>query len=277
MNDKKDVALLLGAALMWGLSFPAVKYALSAYETFPIMAFRFTIASLVLALPVFLARRRLTKKEITLGVAAGAILFFSFATQTYGQIPISPATSAFITGLYIVFVPVGAALLKRKTPGLKIAACVLLSLLGLWLLTGASFSLGIGEMLTLLCAVGFAAHILLLSRSSECDSNSFVLVQMLTAAVLSWIALPFAGGLPTTYSLEPLLAVLYLGIFASALAYWAQTTAQKNVAPSNTALIFICEPVFAAITSVILFNEYLSSVQLVGGGLILFAMYLSQR
>ncbi|MDD5337612.1 MAG: DMT family transporter [Candidatus ainarchaeum sp.] len=277
MEHKKDIALLLAAAIMWGFSFPALKYALSAYDTFPIIAFRFTIASVLLAIPVVLARHRITRREMTLGIAAGVILFYSFATQVYGQITISPATSAFITGLYIVIVPIGGALLGKKMPANKIAFCVLLAVLGLWLLTGASFSLGIGEILTLLSAVGFAAHILLLSRSSECDSNAFTLVQMAVAGALSWIALPFAGGLPRTYPFEPLLAILYLGIFASALAYWFQTIAQKRVAPSSTALIFICEPVFAAISSVFFFQEYLSPLKLIGGGIILFAMYLSQR
>ena len=158
-------AALLGAALMYGLTFPIVHDALDDITPFAYLVGRFGLATLVLA-PVTVGALRTRGPDrrmlVRAGLIAGLLMFGGYATQTVGLQYTSPSSSAFITGLYVVITPVIESVIVKRPPRSPVIAGIVIATVGLYLLTGADVSLGKGEVFTLACAVLFAFHIVYL-------------------------------------------------------------------------------------------------------------------
>lgn len=278
MKEWKWLVLLLLAAAVWGSTFALMKDLLSSLDTFALLSFRFGMATIVLAAYFVAVRKRLSKDEIWQGFLLGLLLFAVFFTQVYGLNFTSATNSALITGLYVIFTPVLAALVLRNVPSRRIQVAVLLSFLGLWLLTGASTSFNIGDAFTLLTAIFVAANLIYASKYvQKSDPLSLVLVQMATTAALSIVLMLAHGTAPKALPPIGILGALaYLAIFATVLAYLAVTHAQKEIDSSKVALILIMEPVFAAIFGVLMLHEPLGINQLFGGGAIIAAMLIAE-
>ncbi|MFA5106368.1 MAG: DMT family transporter [Candidatus Micrarchaeia archaeon] len=276
MGMKKALAATIGAAAVWGASFPAMKYLLGSYGPLTIIASRFSIAAIIAFSYLAIKKEKISREEALAGIATGIVLFASFATQAYGQQDISAAQSAFITGLYVIFVPIMSAVSGRKFPMAKTWIAVAMGLGGLWLLTGGMGGIGIGEGLTVACAVGFAAHIMLLSKYSRLDSLKFVAMQIATVAFLSSAGMMALEGGELTFTPLAIILMALLGIFATLLAYFAQAYAQKSIQPETIALLFLSEPAFAYMFSWALLGEGLGLAKLAGCGLILAGMAVSQ-
>lgn len=275
---RADLALV-GIALIWGATFVLVKQALQDVSTLVFLALRFSLASVALAavfrpLPgKFVNPRTL----LTGGVLAGLCLSAGYLFQTVGLRYTSASKSAFITGLSIVMVPVFGAALHRKLPVAPEVLGVLAATAGLGLMTLNPETLHIerGDMLTLACAVGFAAHILVVGHyAPRVSFAALALVQVATAAALA---------LGTCWWLEPPLirwragvvaALIVTGLLATALAFAVQAWAQQYTTPTHTALIFALEPVFAWLTSFLLAGEILSRRASLGAALILAGILL---
>ena len=154
-------AALVGAALLYGITFPLVHDALDDITPFAYLLGRFGIATLLLApfaIPALRTPGPDRRMLVRAGLTAGVILFGGYATQTIGLQYTSPSTSAFITGLYVIITPVIESVISRRLPRPGLAGIVIATA-GLYLLTGADISLGRGELFTLACAVLFAFHI----------------------------------------------------------------------------------------------------------------------
>ena len=146
---------LVVAAFLFGVTFPLVHDALNDVTPFAYLVLRFSIAVLVLAPFAFaIARRQGDDRRllIRVGVIAGVLLFGGYATQTVGLQYTSPSTSAFITGLYVMFTPLIEAVVLRAWPPRRVLVSTVIATFGLYLLTGADLGLGRGELLTLACA-----------------------------------------------------------------------------------------------------------------------------
>lgn len=273
--------LLLIVTIVWGLSFVILKDGTEAVAPVTFNAIRFWIAVASVFPFAWRPLRDMPRRFWLAGAAAGFALFAGMALQILGLQLVSPATSAFITGLSVVLVPIGAALILRQPPGIGAVCGVIAATAGLALLSlKGSFVPGPGELLTLACAASFAAHILLIGRfTRDVHPLAFLTVQLLVTALLSTIGgLLFeepSGFLPAAVPVAARWALLAMGLSAS-FTYLLQIAAQRYTTPTETALIFLMEPVFAALFAFIFHGERLGSRGLAGAGLILLGMMLAE-
>jgi drug/metabolite transporter (DMT)-like permease len=269
---RADLALVV-AAFFFGTTFLVVQDAVEDADPLPFLAVRFLIAGAVLAL---LGRGRVaTPLEMRHGFAAGALLFVGYVLQTVGLQYTSPSTSAFITYLLVVFVPlISFAVLHRRPHPLTLVGLVL-AVAGLVLLTGgADVAAGRGEVLTLGCAVAFAAHIVLLGETAgRHDPVRLTCIQVTFVGTACLAVSTVTGGLRMPWAAVG--AAAFTGVFATALAFFAMVWAQRVVSPSRAALILLLEPVFAALLAWAT-GEGLTGAALAGGVLILAAVVVAE-
>ncbi|HKE74473.1 MAG TPA: DMT family transporter [Acidimicrobiales bacterium] len=267
-----DTALVV-AAFFFGTTFIVVQDAVAESDPLPFLAARFLIAGAVLA--VLGRRRPASPREVRHGLVAGVALLAGYILQTVGLQYTTPATSAFITYLLVVFVPLLTFAFLRRRPHPLTLAGLVPAVVGLVLLTGgADASFGKGEALTLGCAVAFAAHLVIVGETAgRHDAIRFTCVQVTTVGVACLAASVVTADL--SLSAGALGAAAFTGVFATALAFAAMVWAQRVVSPSRAALILLLEPVFAALLSG-LTGDALTPSQLAGGALILAAVAIAE-
>lgn len=260
------VLFLLLVTAVWGWTFVLVKDAVSHYPTLTFLELRFALAFLVM---VVLVRRLPSRRELGVGLLAGAVLAGGYLTQTVGLTMTSPGNSGLITGLFVVFTPLIDRVFGVPLRSWTVIA-VLVALGGTVMLVGGPGGFGLGDLLTVACAFLFALHIVLLSRwSPGLRSAPLAMVQMGTGAVV------FAAGGSTTLSFPSAsvwFAIVVTGLFASALAFYIQTWAQQHLSASRTALIMTTEPAWALAAAVILAGQRLGWLQAAGAALVLAAI-----
>lgn len=270
-----DLALVL-AAFFFGTTFVVVQDAVEEADPIAFLAARFLVAALVLGL---VARRRPSSiRLVRHGVVAGLFLLGGYIVQTVGLQYTTPSTSAFLTYLLVVFVPIQAFVVLRRRPHPATLVGIVVALAGLVLLTGGGDTgLGKGEVLTLGCAFAFAAHIVVLGETAERhDPVRYTWVQLMTVgAVCLAISLVSGQGSRLALGGPALLAALFTGVFATAVAFLAMVWAQRAVSPSRAALILLLEPVFAALMGA-LTGDRLTLAGVAGGVLILVAVIVSE-
>jgi drug/metabolite transporter (DMT)-like permease len=269
---------LVIAALFYGITFPLVRDALQDITPFAYLVGRFTVATLCIApfaIRAFRASNRETRRLVLrAGALAGALLFAGYATQTVGLQYTSASTSAFITGLNVVFVPVIVACMDRRLPSRPVCIGIALAVAGLYLLTGADVAIGRGDLLTLACAVLFAFHIVCIGAYvNRVPQGPFTTAQVAVVAVLCIPPTTVQGtGTITTLAI---VAIVFTGIACSAIALPLQVWGQHRIPATRAALILLSEPVFAAIASYIN-GERLDATQLAGAAVILVGIAVSE-
>jgi drug/metabolite transporter (DMT)-like permease len=283
---KADLALAL-TALIWGTTFVTVKKAVANMSTMYFLALRFGFASACTAL-LFSARFRrsashpATRLQLWSGVRGGAIagvlLWAGYALQTEGLKYTTAGNAGFITGFYIVLVPLMSAALYRRWPRAIELAGIVIATGGMIVLTLPSLSSGMhmnrGDLLTVACAVCYALHLLTLGYFSKRESfEALAFGQISATAVLSTLALMVE--FPSAHwSLPLVLAILGTGFFATALTFALQSWGQRYTSATRAALIFSLEPVFALVTAVLVGGEMLTVYSVFGGCLILSGILL---
>lgn len=272
-----DGALAL-MTVLWGTTFAVVKGALSHGDPFSFLVLRFTIGAV--ALTALAWRGMLVPQTLRRGLVLGFFLFFGFALQTWGLVTTTPSRSAFITGLYVVLVPVLGLALFRRVPRIASLVGVVLAVVGLRYLTGvevgAGEGLSTGDWLTLGSAVAYAFHILLTERyAPRSGAIALVAVQLWGVALLSALCLPFTE-VRVEWTPSFLGAAAACGLLASALAITVQTWAQARTTAVRAALIYAMEPVFAAGYSVGLGYETLGVREWMGGGFIVAGVLVAE-
>lgn len=269
---------LLAAALIWGATFVVVGSAVQELPVFHLLACRFGLAALCL-LP--LVRRGLGETLRDRGAwALGAVLFVAFAFQTGGLVSTTPSRSAFLTALGVIFVPLLRWLHTRETITREVFLGLVLVVLGQILLysrgLGAA-SFGWGDLLSLLGAVAYAVHILLAERFVRPGrSAALTFVQALVVALFAAPSLLVAPPVSTDFTAITLGAILYTGIFGSAVGFWCQLFAQQRLSAVETALILTLEPVVASVLSIAIGAEPLASSTVLGGTFLIAGITLSQ-
>jgi drug/metabolite transporter (DMT)-like permease len=272
-NHARGIFILVLVTVLWGTTFPLVKQLSSSVSPAVLVALRFSIGILIL-LPFLRGNRTLWRDGLVLGL----LNFASYIAQAIGLSLISSNRSAFITGLNVVMVPLGLALLLRQKVLPKIWGAVVLALLGIYLISvesGGGFSSG--DLWTLGCATFYAAYILYLERVSHHNSLALTAVQMLVVAVCAWlVSIPdlLSNGIHLSSATLP--SILYLAVFATAGTTLLMAYGQRLVAASEAAIIYALEPVFAALFAYILIGETLGLKGWLGGAAIVVAMVVSQ-
>ena len=262
---------LLTAALIWGSSFIIMKDTLNAIPVFQLLAIRFTLAGILLA--VVFHKRLLQSKPSLVGHGAVCAVFLlaAYATQTYGLITTSPGTNAFLTAVYCVIVPFMAWGFYRKPPTLYNWSAAVMCVVGIGLISlSGDLSLGAGEALTLLSGLLYALHIMCLSHYGDQDDPiALTVMQFFFVAILSWICtLTVEPGAP----LPPPAVwphLLYLTVLATAVTLVCQSVGQSLTPPSQSAILLSLESVFGVFFSVLMGRENLT-VQLVLGFTLVF-------
>lgn len=281
---KADLALLI-VTIAWGVSFLLTKNALVGLETFNFLAVRFGIATLISVVIFLKDMIRMSRKTLLLGIGVGSVMFAAYALQTVGITLTTISKSAFITGTSVLMVPLFMALFLKRIPDRSSLLGAFMAFVGLGLMTltggsadvGAAGSLNLGDLLTLIAAVGFALYILAVGKyTTQVDSIPFAIVQLGTVAVFSGItSLLFESPIVPTGS-ETWFAILFLAIVCTSLAFIVQNVAQKYTTSTHTALIFSGEPVFAAMFAYVMIGEVLGRNGIIGGGLILAGMLVAE-
>jgi drug/metabolite transporter (DMT)-like permease len=246
---------LLAATISYGSTFKLVQNALLDVTPVGYMLMRFGVAALVLA--PFALRNGWRNRESSLesagddrasfvrcAVVFGMIGFAGYWFQNAGLQHTTTSDSAFITGLFVVFAPLIETVARRRLPGRLVMAAVVIAALGLFLLTGARFSLGRGNALTLGCALAFGLWIYVGGQlANRFDPIALTCLQLATMTALS-VPVVLISGLGHL-SGRVWLAVLVTGVICSAVAFTLQLWGQRRIEPARAAVILLFEPVVA--------------------------------
>ncbi|WP_052326793.1 DMT family transporter [Deinococcus peraridilitoris] len=281
------LVLLIFVTAIWGSTFAIVKSATETLSPATLIAWRFTIAALVL-LPFLFSwprvfrrdRRRTDTPKSALfwkdGLLLGSWLIIGYATQTIGLQTTSANRAAFITGLNVVMVPLWLAITAGAPLRLRLWGAVVLALLGIGLLSWEGGALVIGDLWAFGCALSYAGYILALEKAAPRHPPlAFTAAQVIVVALFGWLWALLAGGV----SLAPAStwgALIYLGLAATAVTTLLQTLGQRWVSATEAAIIYALEPVAASIFSFFLLRETVGARGFAGGALVVAAMILSQ-
>lgn len=272
-----DLSLLL-VTLIWGLSFTVMKNILGD-EVSPILFVlgRFLVATIVVFPFCRTNLMALDRRGFAGGVLLGVLLFAGFSLQSIGIEFTTASKSAFLTGLSAVFVPVFLIVHRGKLPPIINGLAILVAIAGMYLLTGpAGGEFNRGDFLTLLCAVAFGAQIYVMGLVSPGrDFLSLTFVELSTTTLLAAIFLPLET---VKFQLTSglVIAIMFLGIFATAGALAIQTWAQRRTSAVKTGLILTAEPVFAYMFATTLLGDYFNPVQKLGGAIIISAVIMAE-
>jgi drug/metabolite transporter (DMT)-like permease len=269
---------LLTVTAAWGSTFFLIKDIVTRLPVADLLAVRFAIASVALLIFAIVRHKSfrlgLDRRMLSRGALLGILYGLAQIFQTAGLAHTAASVSGFITGLYVVATPLLSALILRtKIPRTTWLAAVLATI-GLGVLSLNGFSIGYGELLTLVSALIYALHIVALGRLSDgTDATSLALVQMVVITICCTVA-ALPGGITLPSSTVDWLIVLYLAVIAGALTMFAQTWAQARIDASRAAVIMALEPVWAAFFAVTLGGESITVRMIIGGLAILSAIYL---
>lgn len=268
--------LLVVASFIWGSTFVIVKGALADASPFPFLALRFTLAGVLMWL--VMARGRFDRQALVPSLVLGLLLFCGYALQTWGLIFTTPSKSAFITGFSVIVVPMILLFRGYRMGGANLGGA-LLGMSGLYFLVLPS-SVNVvnrGDMLTLVGAICFAAHIVLVGVYTRRVSFLHLApAQILVVGVLATLALAIGPPWVLHWTARLGCAIGVTAVFATGFAFGAQFWAQQYTPPAHAALIFTLEPVFAGLTSRVVTGERLGGKLLLGALLILAGMIISE-
>jgi drug/metabolite transporter (DMT)-like permease len=276
------LAMLFITAAIWGVGFVFQREGMGQIGPFTFNTARFIIGALSVIPVIFLFSKKTTndgeaKTTLIGGILAGLVLFVGISLQQIGLVHTSAGKAAFITGMYIVFVPVIGVFLGQKIGG-KVWIAGIIAVLGLYLLSVTDqMRFAQGDGIVLIGAVFWAFQVLVTAHySQKINGPKFAFVQFATVAILS---LPFALILETV-TLDGLIAsaegLLFTGIVATGIAITLQILAQARVPSTQAAMIMSLETVFGAFSGWLFLNEILSSRMLMGAGLMLLGIVIAQ-
>ena len=266
------------AAVFWGFSFAAMKGALETFPTFWLLALRFNAAFIILF--IFIGHRliRESKQLFKMGIISGLLLFAGYAAQTFGLTITTSSKQAFITSIYVVFVPLFTWIITRVLPSKYHLLSAFLCCLGMWVLTSEDVSaFNAGDAFTVLCAVIFAAHVMYVGYAARIVSPVMLAaLQIGVAGILSLIfALPFTEW-PGIQGTQGLYIIGFLALFPTIIAFLLQNISQKYTSSTHAAIIISLEGVFGLFAGVFLLGEPFTFQMGVGCVIIFSAVLLSE-
>ena len=282
--------LLFLTACIWGSSFVAQSVGMDYIGPYTFNCLRFLIGGLVLLPVIFFSRHRkkdqkdrskdrtLQKKEMLCGgIVCGVVLCIASTLQQIGIIYTTAGKAGFLTAMYIVLVPVLGLYLKRKA-GLQLWISVGLALLGLYLLCmKGAFSLNGGDVLLILCAVGFSVHIMVVDYfSPKLDGMILSCIQFLVAGLISGIGMLLSEQFDWHMVLLAAKPILYSGVLSCGVGYTLQVIAQKGLNPTVASLLMSLESVVSVIAGFLVLHEVLSGRELLGCVFMFAAVILAQ-
>lgn len=269
------IIALVAVSLIWGTTFVVVKETLESMPASLLVALRFGFSLL------FVLWVRPSRKTLWAGIIFGLLTWFGYVSQTIGLVYTTASKAAFITGLSVIFTPIFSSIYFKKRLAWRIYLAAAVALLGLAFLSfsgvGDGAGINIGDIWVLACALSYAITIIYIGEITEKHS----VLQLLSIQFYPMVILSFIWAAPHLHLIPSLpwqsyLAVLYLALVATIITGLLHLWGQQKVSASLTALIFILEPVFAAIFAAFFLQEMLGFWGYVGAGFIFGAMLLSE-
>lgn len=283
MNKNKNTLIadcsLLLAAVIWGSGFTATQMALdSGFLPLTTMALRFGIAAVLMSIIFIKKLKKINREDIKAGSVVGFFLFTAFASQTVGLQFTTPSKNAFLTASNVILVPFIYWFMTKKKPDIFSVMAAFMCVSGIAFISlEKDLTLGIGDSLSLLCAILFAFHISSTGfYSQKVDTTVLSVTQMWFAAVLAFIGSFFTESFPKTVPISGILSIIYIGVFSTMVAFFIQTTAQKYTTPTKTAIILSTEALFGTIFSVIILKEIITLKMIIGGIAIFLAIITAE-
>ena len=263
---RKAFFFLLLATVIWGTSFPVQKLIIGDVSPMNYIAFRFAIAALLSY--IFWG-----KGNWKYGSILGIILSLGYLTQTVGLKYTTASKNGFFTSLYVVLVPVVSWVLEREKLHINQAVGLAMAGIGSYLLSGGVRGVNFGDFLSLLCALSFAFHVVLITIFSKKVKEEDLLTPQFT--ITSALNAVFGIGTGWRLSGGAIMSALYNAVLSTVFGIWAQVKYQKHIGSNTTAIIFVGEPIFAALFSWMILHETLSPIQLLGAMLMVGAIITS--
>lgn len=280
--------LVLGTAF-WGISFPLSKEAYEVIHPYSFLFYRFFIAALALSIVFYKQILKLDRSTFYKGLISGTLLFMGICWQAVGLKYTSSSNASFIAGVEVVLIPFFAFLFMKKAIQPRIWIACALALAGLYIIAMSSglSNFRLGDLYVFVGSLFYSAYVLYVGKvsavdkesQSTMDARSFVVVQLLTCAVLSGIlalSTQGVGAIVVPLTIDVWKALLFVGLLSTAYMYCIQNIAQKYIEPEKIALTYLCEPIFATLFAYVLLNEGITSKTILGGSLILLAMFMSE-
>ena len=272
--------MLFAAAFIWGSSFFIMKNALDAMPVQYLLAIRFTVGALLLALICGKKWRGVTADYLWRGAVIGGCLYLAYSIQTYGLALTTPSKNAFLTAVYRVLVPFLYWLLAGVRPDRYNILAALLSVTGVGLVSlSGDLTVNLGDALTLLCAIFYAAHIVAVAKVSPGkDIYLLTVFQFAFAALYAWIGGALTETFPAQALADPQVIgpLCYLGVMATTVALLFQNVGQVNSDPASAAVILSLESVFGVLCSVLFAGDQVSLRMAAGFVLIFVAVVCSE-
>ncbi|MGB9663448.1 MAG: DMT family transporter [Ignavibacteria bacterium] len=292
MRLKAELILFL-ITFIWAGTFVIIKPTLQFISPLLFVTIRFLIAALVLTLIYREKILRIPKSTVKMGSILGIFLFIGFVVQTIGLKYTTATKSALITGTFVVFTPILQVLIERKPLKVGSIIGVILVFTGLLFLSSNENNLidlistigkdfNFGDLLTLICAIFFAAYIVYLDIiSDKTDFNDVVWLQIVVtligSSILMWGFHFFqVEPIKFTFNSQVILTILYTSIFATIITTFLQTKYQKYTLPTRAAIIFTSEPLLASILAYLILNETIGIFGVIGGVLIILGVLTSE-
>jgi len=286
---KANILLLLTAAI-WGLAFVAQKVGAEHVGAFTFNGIRFALGSISLIPLILFLNRKKVKNEVNenndegslkhtvkAGIIVGCALFIATSLQQMGVMETTAGKAGFITGLYMVIVPILGLFLKQKV-NKSTWIGIVIAIIGLYLLSiNEDFSISKGDLLVLIGSIGWAVHILLIDNfTKRIDPLMLSCVQFATCSILSLVMAIIFEDINMVGISGAMVPILYGGLLSVGVAYTLQVVAQKNAKPSHAAILLSMESVFGALGGAMFLGERIGTRGLVGCVLIFIAIIISQ-
>lgn len=263
--------------VIWGSTFIVIKQSLEFVDPVVMLVYRFGLAAAV-TLGIVLIQKKNPFVKFKQGMIVGFLLWLIYISQNIGMQYTSASNSGFITALFVAFVPLVQILFFGQRPAAMRLLAALISLVGLWFLTGGFQNLNKGDAITLIGPVAFAFYMIINDRYLKTDADPLVIAfqQFFAVAALSLVFVlvtrrPWAMDLAKAGG-----AILYLALFGTVLTFTVYNYVQRISTPMKVALILVMEPVFAALFAHYFGGETFFGLQIFGGALIILAMLLSE-
>lgn len=280
-------AILMLAAIIWGFAFVAQRAGMEHVEPFTFNGIRFLLGCITL-LPVLVFRpknpdretattERWSKDELAGGLLAGLVMFLAVSWQQFGIVHTTAGKAGFITGLYVILVPIVGIFFRQKT-AVNVWIGAVIAVIGLYFLSVTeNFHLAFGDSLVLVSALFFTFHILIIGKySTRVSIIRLSVLQFFVCGLLSLVAATATETIEISGIYNAAVPILYGGIFSVGIAYTLQVAGQKHSHPSAASIILSLESLFAVIGGWLILNEHLSARNLLGCALMLTGMILAQ-
>ncbi|UCH32153.1 MAG: DMT family transporter [Candidatus Bathyarchaeota archaeon] len=267
---------LFYSAAIWGSTFFVVKDALNEINPLVLVGYRFLLAAIPLGGLCLITRKSLFE-NIRHGLLAGSVLWLLYVSQTMGLDITTASNSGFITGLFVVFVPLFSLLIFKRKPIATEIMATIVAILGLWMLTGGLTDVNAGDLITLIAAATYALHILILDKYVKAGDDPYLLSfqQFLVVGAASLLGGGILGHPYLVIESKIIGVIIFLALLPTLSAFVIQVVAQKITKPFRVSMILALEPVFAGLFAWTLGGEPIIFHRAIGGLLIFLGMLIS--